>query len=80
MSHTERARARLRLAETPAPVDTDNLGGLEEEAAAIVRGATERRSRSSDELLTEAVDDVSRSYYRYLMRRHRGHTPPRGNS
>lgn len=78
-SYVERTRARARLAQTPAPVDNDSLRKIEEEAVAIIREAKQRRSHGSEELLARAVDDVSRSYCQYLMRRHRGRAPPNGN-
>ena len=80
-SHIERTRARARLAQTPAPVDDDSLRQVGEEAAAIIREARQRRSLNSEELLAKAVDDVSRSYYHYLMRRyHRGNRPSGGDA
>jgi hypothetical protein len=79
-SRNERKRARAHRAETPSPVDDDNLRKVEEEAGAIIREAQGNRSPCSMDLLTSAVDDVSRSYYQYLMRRRRGHRPPGGDA
>jgi|tagenome__1003787_1003787.scaffolds.fasta_scaffold17221603_1 hypothetical protein len=72
-----RARARAQLqTETPAPLDDGTLLKIQEEAAAIIREA-KGRSPSSSELVASAIDDVSRSYYKYLLdRRCRGPKPP----
>jgi hypothetical protein len=82
MAYCERERARARLAETPAPDNRDDLRKFEEEAATIIRQAGGHRSPSSTELLASAVDDVSRSYYQYLMIRplHRGRRRPLGEA
>lgn len=80
-SHIEKMRARARLDQTPAPVDDDSLRQVGEEAAAIVRQAQAQHGPRSTELLASAVDDVSRNYYQYLMRRrHRGHRSPDGDA
>ena len=80
-SHIESARARARLAETPAPVDEDSLRKVQDEAAAIVREAQRNRSPSWRDPLASVVDDVGRSYYQYLMRRrHRGHRRSGGDA
>ena len=74
------ARARLH-AETPAPFDLDYPPAVQEEAAAIIEKARGLSGPTSDELLARAVNDVSRSYYHYLMRRRlRGHKPPGGEA
>jgi hypothetical protein len=70
------ARAKLQT-EAPAPLDQDRLGAAQEQAAALIKEARGLSRATSQELLDRSVDDVSRSYYQYLMRRrHRGHRPP----
>ena len=77
-SRKERNRARARTTletETLRPLDQRTLLWMEEEAAAVIRKA--RGSPSSSGLIASAFDDVSRSYYSYLMgRRSRGNKPP----
>ncbi len=72
LSHRERERARAQArlqAETPAPNDDDSLVRVQVEAKDIVREAKGRFSKSSKELAEIAINDIGRSYYRYLLRR-----------
>ena len=80
LKERDRARARATLETvTPRPLDQHTLLRMEEEAAAVIRKA--RGSPSSSGLIASAFDDVSRSYYSYLMgRRSRGLKPPAGRS
>jgi len=74
---SERARARARLqAETPAPVDDGSLLSVQEEAEAIIHEAKGRSPSTAKELAASAINDVSRSYYQYLMERRCRHSKP----
>ena len=65
-----RARARAQLqSETPAPLDDAMLLKIQEEAAAIIREAKGRSPSNSGPRGANAIDDVGRSYYDYLLRR-----------
>jgi len=73
----DRARAKTRLqAETPLPLDDRTLLKMEKEAAAFLREAVARNPPRSTGPVDSAINDVSRSYYSYLMgRRSRGPKP-----
>jgi hypothetical protein len=74
------ARAKLQT-EAPVPKDQDRLRAAGEQAAALIEEAKGLSRATSQELLDRSVDNVSRSYYQYLMRRrHRGHRPPGGGA
>jgi hypothetical protein len=74
------ARAKLQT-ETPVPFDQHRLLAAQEQAAAIIEEAKGLSRATSQELVERSVDDVGRSYYKYLMRRrHRGHRFPGGDA
>jgi hypothetical protein len=79
LKERDRALARASLQrETPRPVDQDTLIRMEEQAAAVIRQA---RGSTPSGPIASAVEDVSRSYYSYLMKsRCRGPKPPAGRS
>ena len=81
LKERDRARARASLQrETPRPVDQDTLIRMEEQAAAVIRQAR-GSTPSNPGPIASAVEDVSRSYYSYLMKnRCRGPKPPAGRS
>ena len=75
----ENARARARAwleSQAPAPPDDETLQKAREEAAAIVREAKGDGASHAD---AHAIDDLSQSYYEYLLGpRYRRPKAPRG--
>ena len=67
-SERGRARARARLQHETPIADDASLLKWQDEAAAIVRDAKQRRRSESDELPSTVLDDVARSYFRHARR------------
>jgi hypothetical protein len=64
-----RAQARARLEQQTPIADDARLLPLQEEVAAIVREAKRRDPSGTTEPVSNVIDEVARTYFRYAIRR-----------
>ena len=74
-SEREFARARKRLQLATPICDDANLLKLDQEVAEYVREAKRRDALGPGELVSTVMDEVARSYFRYILRKQARVTP-----
>jgi hypothetical protein len=78
-SRSERARAHARArleTEVPASVEEGSLLKAEEEVAGIIRETKSRDRSSPGKLVANAIEEVGRNYYHYVLERSRRRPKP----
>jgi hypothetical protein len=67
-SERGRAGARARLQQETPIADDASLLAWQDESAAIIRDAKQKRGSGTDELPSTVIDEVARSYFRHVRR------------
>lgn len=68
-NETVRAQARAKLERQTPIADDASLLPLQEEVAAIIGEAKRRDPSGTDELVSGAIDEIARAYFRHAVRR-----------
>jgi hypothetical protein len=64
-----RAQARAKLERQTPIADDASLLPLQVEVAAIISEAKRRDPSGTDELVSSAIDEIARAYFRHAVRR-----------